>query len=200
MSNGYTEEQHRFLREYVPGHRYREIIEKYNSRYPENAIDNVRLSNYCKYHNLKTGLSGQFQEGHKSFTKGKKQQEYMSPKAYKKSKSTRFRNGHAAYNYKELGTERLCDGYVLVKVGEPSEWIFRARKVWQDHNGPIPEDCVILHKNGIKDDDRIENLAMVSKPEIMNYNKCGLSIKGELELNETVLAYAKLKTKIGELK
>ncbi len=200
MSSKYSQEQHEFLKKYVPGHRYKEIISAFNKRFPGNPIDNVRLSNYCKYHNLKCGVSGQFQKGHKSFTKGKKWQEYMSPEAYAKSKSTQFQKGHTAHNYKEIGAERLCDGYVVVKVGEPSKWIFRARKVWQDHYGEISEDCVILHKNRVKTDDRIENLALVSKAEMMNFIMCGLSVKGELEFNETVLAYAKLKTKIGELK
>jgi hypothetical protein len=43
------------------------------------------------------------------------------------------------------------------------EYVRRNRLVWEQANGPIPEGCEIHHLNGIKDDDRLENLACLSK-------------------------------------
>lgn len=41
----------------------------------------------------------------------------------------------------------------------------RYRAVWIENNGKIPEGFMIHHKNGIKYDDRIENLECVSRLE-----------------------------------
>ena len=43
--------------------------------------------------------------------------------------------------------------------------IARSRFVWEQVHGKIPEGMFIHHKNGIKDDDRIENLEMVTRLE-----------------------------------
>lgn len=53
-------------------------------------------------------------------------------------------------------------GYILVYMGK-GQYVRRNRLVWETANGPIPEGCEIHHLNGIKDDDRIENLACLSK-------------------------------------
>ena len=36
------------------------------------------------------------------------------------------------------------------------------RLVWEHHNGLVPNDMEIHHINGVRDDNRIENLALVS--------------------------------------
>ena len=55
----------------------------------------------------------------------------------------------AGYKYWHLKTER---GWVHV---------FEHRLVWQDFFGPIPDGSFIYHKNGIKTDNRIENLELI---------------------------------------
>ena len=53
--------------------------------------------------------------------------------------------------------------YEYIKAEPP--YMFRYRKVWIEHNGPIPVNMMIHHKNGNKKDDRIENLGLVSSTE-----------------------------------
>ena len=54
---------------------------------------------------------------------------------------------------------------------------FRAhRMIWQYVHGPIPEGMEINHKNGIKTDNRIENLELVTRSEnALHASKLGLT-------------------------
>jgi hypothetical protein len=61
-----------------------------------------------------------------------------------------------------VGSKRLNhNGYVQVKLamGE-RRWHFEHRVVWEAANGPIPPGQFIHHLNGIKTDNRLENLTL----------------------------------------
>jgi hypothetical protein len=49
----------------------------------------------------------------------------------------------------------------LCHEGRPS-WRYIARIVWQAHEGPIPDGFEVHHRNGLKLDNRLENLECVS--------------------------------------
>lgn len=60
-----------------------------------------------------------------------------------------------------LGTKRITNGYVEIKVTEGrgrKNWVREHRVVWMLHNGPLPDGAVVHHRNEIKTDNRIENL------------------------------------------
>lgn len=61
------------------------------------------------------------------------------------------------------GSEAGCDhgnGYISVTV-EYSHF-YRHRIIWEMFNGPISDGLVINHINGVRGDDRIENLELVT--------------------------------------
>lgn len=61
-----------------------------------------------------------------------------------------------------------CDsGHGYWHVGVGYKHFYRHRVVWEMFNGPIPEGLVINHINGIRGDDRIENLELVT-PAVNN--------------------------------
>ena len=47
----------------------------------------------------------------------------------------------------------------------------RSRLVWEMHHGPIPVDKVVDHINGMRTDDRIENLQLMTRSEHMKTHK-----------------------------
>ena len=71
-------------------------------------------------------------------------------------------------NVNKIGDEvgsRLKNGYLHVRLDGSSYRIHRI--VWEMHNGEIPKGMEIDHINHIRDDNRIENLRMVSRSENM---------------------------------
>ena len=76
---------------------------------------------------------------------------------------------------RQIGDEWVRnDGMVLVKVSmKPNKWIYKQRKIWQDHFGEIPENHFIIFLDGDKTNYDIDNLMCVSSREaslMANYN------------------------------
>lgn len=105
-----------------------------------------------------------FKAGHVPSNKGKK----MSPEIYTKVARTMFKKGNTPHNHREVGSERINkDGYIEVKVAEPSRWRCKHRVVWEQHNGEIPEGYNVQFKNGNPLDCRMDNLYLISRAEQM---------------------------------
>ncbi len=92
--------------------------------------------------------------------------EYRDGKLYNKTN----RAPNARKGMESGSTKR--DGYREVRVDDKNHGVHRL--IWIMHNGDIPEKKFIDHKNGIKDDNRIENLRVVTKQE----NAFNTSAKG----------------------
>jgi hypothetical protein len=58
--------------------------------------------------------------------------------------------------------KRIRDGYIEVLVS-PYTKKLEHRVVWEGAHGPIPRGWVIHHLNGIKDDNRLENLTAMPR-------------------------------------
>ena len=57
------------------------------------------------------------------------------------------------------GLDRM--GYIRLCAG--GGMIFEHRAVWEERNGPIPDGYVIHHINGVRHDNRIENLELMER-------------------------------------
>lgn len=74
-----------------------------------------------------------------------------------KRKGCKFPAGH------EAGCKSEQIGYKIVMVSRKFHFVHRI--IWEMHNGNVPEGMEIDHINGIRDDNRIENLRCVTKGE-----------------------------------
>lgn len=187
----FTDDMKDFLVEYVPGHHHKEIQEAFNDRF-DTQITLRQVSNAIKRYKLNTGFTGCFEKGQEAFNKGKKQSEYMKHDAIERTKTTRFKKGQTPKNHKPVGSTRINkDGYLEIKVAEPSKWKLKSRVVWESVHGEIPKNYVVLHKNGNSLDDDIDNLVLMSRSELLRLNQQKLFNKN-VEINESAIALAKL--------
>lgn len=102
-----------------------------------------------------------FQKGYTPFNKGKRMEEWLSPRVHslikKNQKRTADRNRATAY---PDGTERKRhNGYYLKQSGK---WVRRAVMVWERENGVVPHGYVVVHRS-CKFDDSIRNLYIAKK-------------------------------------
>ena len=67
------------------------------------------------------------------------------------------------------------DGYVRINIQKDGKWtsFMEHRYVWTQHYGAIPPNMTIDHINSKKDDNRIENLQLLSHKENSQRNDFG---------------------------
>lgn len=120
-----------------------------------------QAKSWAMAHGVSVGVpGGRFTKGRVSWNRGMRAEEYMSPEALERTRSTRFRKGEVsgwALRY-PLGAERVtAAGVVEVKVHLRSPkgpctngcWVSKARVVWERaHGRPFPERSKAVFADG----------------------------------------------------
>jgi hypothetical protein len=119
---------------------------------------------------------GMYRKGQVAFNKGKKQTEFMSAEAIKKTKPTRFKKGHVPHNTipgigmitirTDLRTGRK---YKYIKLGL-ANWRELHRHNWEKKHGKIPKGMCVVFKDGNNMDCRVKNLELITRVENMIRN------------------------------
>ncbi len=87
------------------------------------------------------------------------------------SPDSEFKPGHDSGRSKPIGyvaiRTRSRDGRerAWVKIGEPNRWMLRARLTWISVNGPIPDGCLVHHRDRNPLNDDIANLEAMTRAE-----------------------------------
>ncbi len=127
---------------------------------------------------------GYFKKGHNSFNKGRKQTEYMSAEAIKRTAKTRFKKGNIPPNAKEK------DGVIVIRKGHtgrnerPSKWIRLSlgkwqelsRYTWEKKYGKIKKGMIITFKDGNPLNCTLKNMEMISRAENALRNSASLNL------------------------
>lgn len=110
-----------------------------------------------------TGVLGsktRFTKGSTPWNKG------VSHPSTGRTKETQFKKGNRPHNYNPIGTTRFSkDGYLEMKITDPNKWAFVHRLEYEKHFGSVPENSIVVFKNGDKTDISKENLEAITRNE-----------------------------------
>ena len=144
MRREYKDDEIDFLKGIAPGKTYAEIADMFNRQFKDRDYVMPRqVKDAMKYRNISYNCqSGKFQPG----------------------VSTR----HVPVGTVDIvpfGTKKNGDRYMyeLIKVAEPNVWKRKSVVVWEEHNGPVPDEKVIIFLDGNTLNSSIENLYAVSR-------------------------------------
>ena len=152
------------------------------------AMEMERQSEKLKIVGIKTRIK----KGNIPPNKGQKMPDYI----YKKVQTTFFKKGQEPHNTKFDGYERIDpkDGYIYIRIAK-GKFVLKHRLIWEQHNGKISKDHIVIFINGDKYDLRIENLKLITRKENMDKNRI---TKYPLEVQQLIKLNNKLKSKINE--
>lgn len=195
VGHKYSQEEHDFLKEFIPGHTYKEIVAEYNKRFCE-PITETRVKGYMANHKINNGLTGRFKKGHIPANKG------THPPTVGRMAETQFKSGHLPHNTKPIGYERITkDGYIEVKLkmrpsAHEKNFKLKHRLIWEEAHGPIPKGYKVIFLDGNKKNIDLNNLALVSPQEEIELMRRGLfSKKAEFTRTGVLIAKAGIITR-----
>lgn len=191
----YTEEQAAFIRS-----RYREVpidtlTDEFNARFGTDK-SLVQIRAFTRNHAIRSGRTGRFEKGHKTWNAG--------TKGVMKPNSGSFYKGQPPPRMRPVGHERICskDGYILVKVAEANPYTgyperYRAKHlvVWEQAHGPVPDKHVVIFVDGDKTNCALENLRCVHRRVHCWLNKQGLR-DVPAQAIDSAIAMARVRLKI----
>ena len=171
-----------------------EMADRLNAEFGTNYTAS-QLKGYYGNHHLNSGVTGYFEKGHTPPNKGKKG---VCPAGCEKGW---FPKGNLPHTTKPIGYERISkDGYVEVKVKmRPSSpdcndnFVAKHRLIWEQLHGPIPDDCVVIFKDGDKQNFDPDNLALVTKAQRLQMTRRGL-FSSDPKMTEAGMMIAKVQT------
>lgn len=186
----WSEEEKKYLGEITPGKHRKEILDLMNEKFEYN-FNLAQIESAIKRFGYNTGFNGQFKKGHKTWNKGTKGLTGIN--------KTSFKKGHKPWNKKEVGSERTdVEGYILVKVDEPSVWKLKHRIMYEKyHNVKLTQDDVIIFADQNKSNLEKDNLILITKNQLLKMNQDKL-IFNDKELTKTGVNIAKLIIKTKE--
>lgn len=200
--HAWTPEEDEWLRDNVPGHGERWLIDGIKDAFGWDPTVSQVASRKTKL-GLKSGThGGRFEKGHATFNKGKRQTDFMSAEAIERTKATRFQVGHVPERrdgwIKDVGFERISkDGYVEVKVNDGLQnsanknYRKKHHVEYERHHGPIPDGCNVVFADKDKRNFAPENLVAVPRSLWAHISHAGIEYHDRQSL-EAAIALARL--------
>jgi len=192
----YTTRQIDFLRTGYMSMNVRDLTRAFNRKFQLDKTE-VQIHSTLTNHCITSGRTGQFEKGHAAWNAGTKGQGLTG------ANSGSFKMGNVPANRKPLGSERIDskDGFILIKIAErnpstgfPTRYKHKHVHIWEQANGPVPDDKVVAFIDGDKTHCGIENLMLISRAELLELNRRGYK-DAPAELKASMLALVKLQVR-----
>lgn len=188
----YTPEQIDYIRSVASERTSQEITDLFNKKFCENrsmrAIRNV-MSRYGIRNNMQ-GHATRFEKGQRAWNKGMDGLQLGGEKGW-------FPKGNAMRSI-PVGSERLEEGYIKIKIADPNVWALKHRYLWEEHNGEIPKGYVVLFKDNNRMNITIDNLFMTPHIALTSISRRKIDTEHE-EIRPSLFKLAELELKIKEL-
>jgi hypothetical protein len=161
----WTEEERAFLRGAIPGRWRAEVCAAFEERFGR-PITPAQVKDFAARWRVLSGVRG-------------------APPGSPANRG-RFRAGNVPHNSLPLGSEARRDGYLWRKVAASEGpglsrlgWRQAHRLVWEEANGPVPEGCNVVFKDGDRSNVALGNLMLTTGAEHAAMAKLGLHGAGE---------------------
>jgi len=177
-----TPEMEQFILEHYKGTGHQAMADMVNARFGT-SFTAEQMKGYYARNKLNSGLTGHFQKGQESWTKGKTWAEFMSPQGAENSRKTQYKKGNIPHNGgNPIGTmvirrdhkTRGGRPYYWVKVAEPGVWRPKHRVEWEKHFGKIPPGYVLSFADQNTLNWHVDNLVLTTRRQHVVKNHCGL--------------------------
>lgn len=186
----YTDEQREFIKNNIKGRSNNELTKLFNEKFGTN-LKPSQLKSYRGNYGLVSGYDARFKKGQEPWNKG-------LIGVVTGGTQTQFKKGDLPSNTLEIGTEILRgDGYIYVKIDNPNVWKQKHHIIWEEHNGPIPAEHVVLFGDGDKTNFNIDNLILISRVQLLTLNRYNL-IQSDADLTRTGIIIADIQHKISD--
>ena len=192
----WTKEEERFVRDNIKGKSRIEMTDMFNN-YFGTDVTVGKMEGFCSRKKITNGRDCRFKKGHSTWNKGK------SMPAKGRSAETQFKKGHIPDNAFPIGTIKPnTEGYLFIKVKRSGSkykcWKAYSRYLWEQKHGPIPKGHCLIFLNKDKRDCREENIALVSRAELVRLNKIGLTTN-DRDLTKAGINFIRLLSKQEEV-
>lgn len=122
----------------------------------------------------------QFPKGHVPANKG-----VRGWQAGGRAPETQFKKGIRPHTWRPIGSERLSDGYLQIKVSDtgyaPRDWMSKHVLVWEKHHGrKVPAGHAVVFVDRNKRNFEPDNLLLVTRSELMRRNSYHTNLPPEL--------------------
>lgn len=149
----------------------------------------------------KIGLNTQFKKGAIPFNKGKKWKEYMSASGQKAALKTTYKKNNLPHNTKHDGYISIRKDlksnrkYLYIRISL-SKWMLYHRYLYIKKYGNIPNNSIVIFKDGNTLNFKLSNLLLLTKSENMKRNSIH---RYSIDMQKALKLVNKLNKKINEL-
>lgn len=164
-----------------------ELTELFNAKF-DMQLGKGTLAALCNRKGWKSNHSGRIEKGATPWNKDKK--------GYIGANATSFKKGQTPKNHRSVGSERITkDGYIQIKIAEPSTWRLKHIVEWEKINGKLPRGHCIRILDGDKTNCSIGNLVCISRGANATSNKRNKANTDNPQLNKAILLTENLRHK-----